>query len=501
VQVDRKPTQARHLRMHGTDRRDNESGQFTGAGVYRLIGGYDKRGVPLARNYEPTVATDGACWYSVRAGERLVRRLLLDPHNAYPRAVTEAARQLMQIETPANTVAWACVLAAAGGDEAREVKLLLSASDGSWFVVSSQLPCDDCGERTEHRCLARLAAFEDGAGDQWLSVYRWALCLGGCCTDRPVQSLAPLTVALSAAKASKAVSCQPRLRAHGANSFVSHDSLLNLPIEVVYPAGLGVVDAQTGRCQLAERRVSPQDALTATTVTTLTRQLIACLPGASNLAPGAVVESRLKLSVAACTVTDPATGRESTNLWNGLKDVEWTIPVGAHGIELWASPCGGGKTYAAMQRMMRLLAPGELLLLIAPRVLLTEQLAQRVDWTASESQYVWHGKVRTYKCRQRERNGQHPSGCQHAGKFAANRLARLVCGRHHRRVLPCRALAPRQDGRESTLGGAQCAGANDCGRSSQYCDGSRHCCRRAAAGVACRGADAAQRQLETHQCA
>jgi late competence protein required for DNA uptake (superfamily II DNA/RNA helicase) len=397
VQVDRKPSQARHLRMHGTDRRDDASGRFTGAGVYRVIGGYDKRGVPLARNYEPTVATDGACWHSVRAGERLVRHLLLDPHNAYPRAVTEAARQLMQIETPANTVSWACVLAAAGGDEAREVKLLLSASDGSWFVVSSQLPCDDCGERTEQRCLARLAAFEDGAGDQWLSVYRWTLCLGGCCTDRPVQSLAPLAVALSAAKASKAVSCQPRLCAHGANSFVSHDSLLNLPIEVVYPAGLGVVDAQTGRCQLAERRVSPQDALTATTVTTLTRQLIACLPGASDLAPGAVVESRLKLSVAACTMTDPATGRESTNLWNGLKDVEWTIPVGAHGIELWASPCGGGKTYAAVQRMMRLLAPGELLLLIAPRVVLTEQLAQRVDRTASESQHVWNGKVRTYK--------------------------------------------------------------------------------------------------------
>jgi hypothetical protein len=190
VRVDRKPSQARHLRMHGTDRRDDASGRFTGAGVYRLIGGYDKRGVPLARDYEPTVASDGACWHSVRAGERLVRRLLLDPHNAYPRAVTEAARQLLQVDTPANTVSWACVLAAAGGDEAREVKLLLSASDGSWFVVSSQLPCDDCGERTEQRCLARLAAFEDGAGDQWLSVYRWTLCLGGCCTDRPVQSLA-----------------------------------------------------------------------------------------------------------------------------------------------------------------------------------------------------------------------------------------------------------------------------------------------------------------------
>jgi hypothetical protein len=399
VRVDRKPSQARHLRMHGTDRRDDASGRFTGAGVYRLIGGYDKRGVPLARDYEPTVASDGACWHSVRAGERLVRRVLLEPRSAYPRAVTDVARRLvMQAEAPAKTVGWMCVQAAAGGDEAREIKLLLSATDGSWFVVSSQLPCADSGERTEQRCLARLAAYEDGAGDQWLVVYRWTLCLGGCCDGRPVQSLAPpLTMALSDAKQSKQVSHPPHLCAQGARSFASHDSLLNLPIEVVYPTGLGVVDAQSGRCQLGERRVSRQNALEATSVSTLTRQLIACLPGASDLAPGAIVESRLDLSIDNCTATDAATGRESTNLWNGLKDIGWAVPGGAHSIELWAAPCGGGKTEAAFRQMMTLLAHNERLLVIGPRIVLCLQLSQRVDRLATEQRHVWIGRVRSYK--------------------------------------------------------------------------------------------------------
>jgi hypothetical protein len=116
VRVDRKPSQARHLRMHGTDRRDDASGRFTGAGVYRLIGGYDKRGVPLARDYEPTVASDGACWHSVRAGERLVRHLCCSNHAARIRAPSlMSARRLVMQDRSAGENGWLDVCAGGGG--------------------------------------------------------------------------------------------------------------------------------------------------------------------------------------------------------------------------------------------------------------------------------------------------------------------------------------------------------------------------------------------------
>ncbi len=180
--IDRMPSAQRHLRVHGTDRRD-ESGRFTGAGIYRLIGGYDERGVPLQRNQEPP-----GCWHSVRAGESVIRRLLRDPIGACPRATTRVALNALPPRT-ARTIATAYVVAAAGGDEAREVQLLLVDDKASWFIVSSRLPCAECNdERTEHRILARLAAFSDDVGSQWTTIYRWALCLD---CDRDVQSWTP----------------------------------------------------------------------------------------------------------------------------------------------------------------------------------------------------------------------------------------------------------------------------------------------------------------------
>jgi hypothetical protein len=110
VKVDRLPAQARQLRVHGSDKCDGESGLFTGAGIYRLVGGFDKRGSPLPPDCEPPRDDDGL-WHSVRAGERLIRRLLLDPDNAYPRASTSVARTVLASVAAAQS----CGSNAAGG--------------------------------------------------------------------------------------------------------------------------------------------------------------------------------------------------------------------------------------------------------------------------------------------------------------------------------------------------------------------------------------------------
>jgi hypothetical protein len=398
VRVDRQPTEQRHLRMHGTDRREKESGRFEGAGIYRLIGGFDERGAPLPRNFEPPAA-DG-CWHSVRAGEQLVRRLLLDPHNAYPCAVTSVARQLLAASADEQLppgAPWTFVAAAAGGDDAREIQLLLSAGDGSWFLVSSLLRCGTCNdERTEHRCLARVAPFADGAGDRWATIYRWSLCLG-CCQSRDVQTQVTLTLPMDTVPAEVAC-CAPELACES-SSFASNDNLLNLPIEVVYPAGFGAVSDGTQACRVVRRgarRVSPQAALEATTVSALTRQLLTCTPGAPLLADDAIVESCVHLSTDDCTV-DASDGAAKTNLLNGLtRTGAWAAPPGAHGIELWATPCGGGKTEAALRRMLELLLPGERLLIIAPRVTLCCQLKERTERTAG-AEHSARGRVRSYK--------------------------------------------------------------------------------------------------------
>jgi hypothetical protein len=486
VKVDRLPAQARQLRVHGSDKCDGESGLFTGAGIYRLVGGFDKRGSPLPPDCEPPRDDDGL-WHSVRAGERLIRRLLLDPDNAYPRASTSVARTVLASVAAAqscgsNAVAAAWIEAAAGGDDAREVKLLLSARDGSWFVVSSHRPCAACGdERTEWRCLARLARFVDGAGDAWLTIYRWALCLG-CCEvggrPAPVQSLLPpLILSLDAVAAPKIKSVEkedeqeaeekeaaaaeeeegeeekevgeeedeedededeekneeekneegvdeedevdeeeeeeeenecesnvPRLMADdefGVRAAIARDNLLDLPIEVVYPAGFGHVDVASGKCVVerdGERRVSPERAHAATTVTALTRQLLACTPGAHRLLDGAIVESRVELSVADCTVRG-SEGEVTTNLCNGMRPGtsvgDWAAPAGAHTIELLKTPCGAGKTEFSIRCMMRALLPGNCLLVIAPRVVLCEQLVTRIKSSAARAGHRWH--VLSYK--------------------------------------------------------------------------------------------------------
>jgi hypothetical protein len=398
VRVDRQPTEHRHLRMHGTDRREKESGRFEGAGIYRLIGGFDERGAPLPRNYEPPAAE--GCWHSVRAGEQLVRRLLLDPHNAYPCAMTSVARQLLTAsadeQLPPTGVPWSFVAAGAGGDDAREIQLLLSARDGSWFLVSSLLRCGTCNdERTEHRCLARVAPFADGAGDRWATIYRWSLCLG-CCQGRDVQTQVTLTLPMALVPTDNT---SPPHLACASSSFASNDNLLNLPIEVVYPAGFGAVCDVTQACRVVRRgarRVSAQAALETTTVSALTRQLLACTPGAPLLADDAIVESRVHLSTEDCTV-DANDGAAKTNLLNGLtRTGAWVAPPGAHGIELWATPCGGGKTEAALRRMLELLLPGERLLIIAPRVTLCCQLKERTERTVGAEHYS-RGRVRSYK--------------------------------------------------------------------------------------------------------
>jgi hypothetical protein len=396
--LDRKPSTQRHLRFHGTDRRDDDTGQFTGAGIYRLIGGYTVRGIPLRANSEPDDVDH--CWHSVRAGESVVRRLLLDPDNAYPRATTcVAAHAMAQVQSRADPVSCEYIAAAAGGDEAREVQLLLTDCEAKWFVVSSRLPCAACGdERTERRTLARLAPYVDGAGDQWMAIYRWTLCVD-CHESTAVQSLTPLIVPLAPSGA--AAQCKPPRTLADELSFSSHDNILNLPIELVYPQGFGDVAIADGHANLDVRRVSADTARAATTVTTLAHQLQQLAASDSpQLTRDAVVETSVHLTVAECTTTDVATGEAHTRLWTGLAaHPPPPLPADAHGIDLWETQCGGGKTVAAIKNQLQLLGPGERLLVVAPRVALCCQLQERAVYIIkqTDASHAWLGNVHSYK--------------------------------------------------------------------------------------------------------
>jgi hypothetical protein len=398
--LDRKPSTLRHLRFHGTDRRDVDTGQFTGAGIYRLLGGYTVRGIPLRANSEPDDVD--YCWHSVRAGESVVRRLLLDPDNACPRAATRvAAHAMAQVQPRADPISCEYVAAAAGGEEAREVQLLLTDCEAKWFVVSSRLPCATCGdERTERRTLGRLAPYIDGAGDQWMAIYRWALCVD-CHESTAVQSLTPPLI-VPLAPGGAAAQCKPPRTLADDLSFASHDNILNLPIEFVYPRGFGdVAAAAHGQANLGVRRVSAEKARAATTVTTLAHQLQQLAPADSpQLTRDAVVETSVHLSAAECTTTDAVTGETRTRLWTGLEaHPPPPLPADAHGIDLWETQCGGGKTVAAIKHELQLLAPGERLLVVAPRVALCCQLQERAVYIIeqTDASHAWLGHVHSYK--------------------------------------------------------------------------------------------------------
>lgn len=389
IVVDTAPMSGRCIRMHSTDR---EAGLYRGAGVYRVVAMYnaayeavDLMTVPIANMLT-----------SVRPCQAVLKQWMMNPSSA--KIKTQIARDLYK------------ALGGVGIDEGlidfavdgmRRLELLATDRHaGTWALVDVKARCQTCDDHLRCRLLCRF--YEERATEEvdglpttrtTTIAYRWLLCTA-CDSD---------IVALPSLRGVDVVRGAPLARYIRLDLSPDYQigklsldcrnvrHVYDLPLEAFYANGFQHFHFdETIPVNAVERRVSGASVSVS--------QLVHLMSADRT---HKLTESNIHLTVAMCSVDDDQLPRLSVGMQ--YADAHFMVPhvsEDTHHCIFVQAPCGAGKTEWVMRDHI---ARGRRVLVVAPRIALTSDLATRIR-DAVPDKIVLNYKTANAEARSRPRD-------------------------------------------------------------------------------------------------